>query len=138
MAQIVRKKKGRSPKPHETPAVERHLRRSLRRRNVKYFFDLDDYLDDDELFESDEDQRRRHKMLELLLRPESGKELESATTHSSRSRLVDHLPSASTSSFENPGKPSKKPKINDEIDDENDKVNAGDSNNDENDKVIIT
>ncbi|KAL1567008.1 hypothetical protein AAHA92_02539 [Salvia divinorum] len=74
MGQIVKKKKkGRPPKAdpaasRDLPQSDRDLRRSHRRRSVKYVFDLDDYFDEDEVFVDDEDQRRREKKLDLLLK----------------------------------------------------------------------
>ncbi|KAL3639977.1 hypothetical protein CASFOL_014945 [Castilleja foliolosa] len=114
MEQIVkRKKKGRPPKSDllarkPPPQTEgRDLRRSHRRRNVKYVFDLDDYYDEDELFEDDEDHRRREKKLKLLLKLES----ESNTPEETRYRRVNHAPTTSTSSSDDEGKPAKKRKI---------------------------
>ncbi|KAI3456916.1 hypothetical protein Pfo_013579 [Paulownia fortunei] len=144
MGQIVRKKKERPPKAdpgaREKQATERDLRRSLRRRNVKYVFDLDDYVDEEELFVNDEDQRRREKKLKLLLKLQSDGELKSTAPQPSRTRSVDHAPSMSASSSEDGGKPSKKRKIDekigDDMDDENDDANDGDNYNDENDEEV--
>jgi len=70
MGQIVRrKKKGRPSKADlarrssQSPATtQSDLRRSRRRRNVRYpIIDFDDYLDEDEEEEEDEDERRREK-----------------------------------------------------------------------------
>ncbi|KAL2472957.1 DNA-binding bromodomain-containing protein [Forsythia ovata] len=99
MGQIVRrKKKGRPAKADpvgrrvgEAEPPDRDLRRSLRRRNVKYVFDLDDYFDDDEIFEdNDEDQRRREKKLKLLLKLQNDKDggSESTPPQTSGARLV--------------------------------------------------
>lgn len=89
MGQIVkRKKKGRPPKsdlakrspkpPAPAPAPELDLRRSLRRRSVRYnFIDYDDYVDEeyelDEEEEEDEgDERRRAKKLKLVVKLDQG------------------------------------------------------------------
>lgn len=70
MGQIVRrKKKGRPSKADlarrsgQSPSTtQSDLRRSRRRRNVRYpIIDFDDYLDEDEEEEEDEDERRREK-----------------------------------------------------------------------------
>lgn len=71
MGQIVkRKKKGRPSKADlarrsggDHQASESDTRRSLRRRNVRYNIDIDDYVDED-----DEDERRREKKLKLVLK----------------------------------------------------------------------
>ncbi|KAK4752489.1 hypothetical protein SAY87_021287 [Trapa incisa] len=82
MGQIVkRKKKGRPPKSDlarralvEEPELEPRVRRSLRRRNVRYnFVDYDDFIDDDEYFEEnedeeEEDERRREKKVKLVVK----------------------------------------------------------------------
>lgn len=80
MGQIVkRKKKGRPPKsdlakrsPKPSPKPEPDLRRSLRRRSVRYaFIDYDDYIDDEYDFddeEEDEDERRKAKKLKLVVK----------------------------------------------------------------------
>ncbi|KAL0320810.1 UNVERIFIED_CONTAM: Bromodomain-containing protein 7 [Sesamum radiatum] len=147
MGQIVkRKKKGRpakaDPGAGELPEPERDLRRSLRRRNVKYVFDLDDYFDEDELFADDEDRRRREKKLKLLLKLQSGGETQSSEPQASRSRRVEHAPLASGSSSSDDGdKPSKKRKIDEDMDDEdmddeNDDANDQDNYNDEDDEEI--
>lgn len=77
MGQIVRrKKKGRPSKADlarrsaagESPATaEPEIRRSHRRRNVKYNIDYDDYLDEDDEDE-EEDERRREKKLKLVVK----------------------------------------------------------------------
>ncbi|PON51478.1 Bromodomain containing protein [Parasponia andersonii] len=89
MGQIVRrKKKGRPSKADlaarrssgESPATtEPDLRRSHRRRNVRYNIDYDDYLDEDEEGEvdndedeDDEDERRREKKLKLVVKLNQG------------------------------------------------------------------
>ncbi|KAK4439784.1 Bromodomain-containing protein 9 [Sesamum alatum] len=139
MDQIVRKKKGRpskvDPVANEASAAEPDLRRSHRRRNVKYVFGLDDYFDEDELFEN-EDQRRREKKLKHLLKLQSGGELESTAPQQSRTRRVDHAPSRSANSSDDGGKPLKKRKIDEEIDEvmdeDYDDVNDEDNYNNEN------
>ncbi|KAL0362282.1 UNVERIFIED_CONTAM: hypothetical protein Scaly_1183400 [Sesamum calycinum] len=146
MGQIVkRKKKGRpakaDPGARELPEPERDLRRSLRRRNVKYVFDLDDYFDEDELFADDEDRRRREKKLKLLLKLQSGEETQSSEPQASRSRRVEHAPLTSASSSDDGDKPSKKRKIDEDmddedVDDENDDANEQDNYNDEDDEEI--
>ncbi|KAI8552840.1 hypothetical protein RHMOL_Rhmol06G0299500 [Rhododendron molle] len=130
MGQIVkRKKKGRPSKADlalraaaaaaETP--EAAERRSLRRRNVRYTFDFDDYVDDDEL--EDEDSWRREKKLKLLLKlqqqskeEEGGSGSESAP---SRTRRVARAPAAASgSSVEDGGNPLKKRKIGGDVDED--------------------
>ncbi|KAG8365091.1 hypothetical protein BUALT_Bualt18G0068100 [Buddleja alternifolia] len=106
MGQIVRrKKKGRPAKtdlePRDAAQPERDVRRSLRRRNVKYVFDLDDYFDEDELFADDEDQRIREKKLKHLLKLQNGGEEESTPSR----RRVDHAPATSASSSDDSGPP---------------------------------
>nr|POF14513.1 bromodomain and phd finger-containing protein 3 [Quercus suber] len=79
MGQIVkRKKKGRPSKAdlarravESAEAAEREVRRSLRRRNVRYNIDYDDYLDEDD---DEEDQRRREKKLKLVVKLNQGTE----------------------------------------------------------------
>ncbi|KAL6553396.1 hypothetical protein OROGR_007238 [Orobanche gracilis] len=150
MGQIVKRKKGRPPKvdlsarelPPPSPP-ERDLRRSLRRRNVKYVFDLDDYFDEDELFddENDEDQHRREKKLELLLKLQTGKnEAEPVALQESRCRRVDHAPYTSASSSESDEKSSKKQKIdgytNEDSDDGNGGANEKDNYNEEDEEEV--
>ncbi|KAF4350904.1 hypothetical protein F8388_017930 [Cannabis sativa] len=90
MGQIVRrKKKGRPSKADlaarrsgESPAAatEADVRRSHRRRNVRYNIDFDDYLDEDEELEDDEDEgegeneRRREKKLKLVVKLNQGRD----------------------------------------------------------------
>ncbi|KAK4420777.1 Bromodomain-containing protein 7 [Sesamum alatum] len=144
MGQIVkRKKKGRPAKADPgarelLPEPERDLRRSLRRRNVKYVFDLDDYFDEDELFADDEDRRRREKKLNLLLKLG---ETQSTEPQPSRARRVEHAPLTSASSSDDDDKPSKKRKIDEDMDeedmdDENDDANDQDNYNDEDDEEV--
>ncbi|KAG2682301.1 hypothetical protein I3760_11G185500 [Carya illinoinensis] len=81
MGQIVkRKKKGRPSKADlarravESAAVaEPDVRRSHRRRNVRYNIDFDDFLDEDDEDE-EEDQRRREKKLKLVVKLNQGSE----------------------------------------------------------------
>lgn len=119
MGQIVkRKKKGRpakaDPGGRGLQQTERDLRRSHRRRNVKYVFDLDDYFDEDEVFaDDDEDQRRREKKLKLLLQLQSGGDAESTSPR-------DLSPASSS---DDGGKPSKKRRINEDLDVENEEDN---------------
>ncbi|KAL6544486.1 hypothetical protein OROMI_023348 [Orobanche minor] len=150
MGQIVKRKKGRPPKvdlsARELPSAsppERDLRRSLRRRNVKYVFDLDDYFDEDELFDKDddEDQHRREKKLELLLKLQTGeKEAEPAAPQESRCRRVDHAPYTSASSSGSDEKPSKKRRIdgyiNEDSDDGNGGANEKDNYNEEDEEEV--
>ncbi|KAK9269660.1 hypothetical protein L1049_001438 [Liquidambar formosana] len=75
MGQIVkRKKKGRPSKADlarrsgdEKTAPESDIRRSLRRRNVRYNIDFDDYVDEDDEDE-DGEERRKEKKLKLVLK----------------------------------------------------------------------
>ncbi|KAH7859980.1 hypothetical protein Vadar_007894 [Vaccinium darrowii] len=123
MGQIVkRKKKGRPSKAdlasraaaaaaEEQPGAAE--RRSLRRRSVRYTFDLDDYVDEDELEEDEEEEEaawRREKKLKLLLKvKEEGGSTGSAP---SGTRRVGHAPAASASSSDYGGNsPFKKRKI---------------------------
>ncbi|KAJ9568138.1 hypothetical protein OSB04_004104 [Centaurea solstitialis] len=105
MGQIVRRK--RRGRPSNTDRARRSSfaaappspadrRRSRRRRNVRYSFDIDDYVDDDEFYhddEEDEDEEleeevgRREKKLRLLIFEDDSK---------SR-RRVAHAPSYSLS-----------------------------------------
>ncbi|CAA0833646.1 DNA-binding bromodomain-containing protein [Striga hermonthica] len=147
MEQIVkRKKKGRPPKIDPgtrdlppPPQSERDLRRSLRRRSVKYVFDLDDYFDEDELFTDEEDQLRREKKLEHLLKLQTGGESEPTTLQRSRFRRVDHAPAASASSSEDDDRPLKNRRINGylgrDVDDDNDYTNEEDNYNGEEEEV---
>ncbi|KAL3636775.1 hypothetical protein CASFOL_019074 [Castilleja foliolosa] len=139
MEQIVmRRKRGRPRKsdlvarqPPQT--VGRDLRRSHRRRSVKYVFDLDDYYDEDEIFvdDDDEEKRRREKKLKLLLKLES----QSNIPEENRYRRVDHAPDTYASSSSSDGKPSKKRRIdgylNDDVDYENGDANQEDNYYDE-------
>ncbi|RDX67290.1 Bromodomain and PHD finger-containing protein 3, partial [Mucuna pruriens] len=76
MGQIVRrKKKGRPSKADlarrsgESPAsAQPDLRRSRRRRNVRYNIDYDDYLDEEEEDEEEDERRREKKKLKLVVK----------------------------------------------------------------------
>lgn len=142
MGQIVKtKKKGRPSKAdlaRRNAAVEqsesasakqeRELRRSGRRRNVRYAFDIDDYLDDDEYFvEDDEDERGREKKLKHLLKLQSD-EIGAESTPSRTRRLP--ATSASSSDDGEGRKPSKKRKINDDNNDEDEEENDDEIEND--------
>ncbi|KAL6538433.1 hypothetical protein OROGR_012421 [Orobanche gracilis] len=149
MGQIVKRKKGRPRKvdlgarelPSPSPP-ERDLRRSLRRRNVKYVFDLEDYFDEDELFDDDdEDQHRREKKLEFLLKLQTGEnEADPVASQETRCRRVDHAPYTSASSLESDEKPSKKRKIdgytNEDSDDGNGGANEKDNYNEEDEEEV--
>ncbi|KAK4355237.1 hypothetical protein RND71_024208 [Anisodus tanguticus] len=124
MGQIVKtKKKGRPSKAdlaRRNAAVEqsesasakqeRELRRSGRRRNVRYAFDIDDYLDDDEYFieDIDEDERGREKKRKHLLKLQSDDGGAESTP-----RQRGPATSASSSDEDEGKKPTKKRKIND-------------------------
>ncbi|XP_063949136.1 uncharacterized protein LOC108223217 isoform X1 [Daucus carota subsp. sativus] len=132
MVQIVkRKKKGRPSKadlarrssdspPAET---ERQLRRSGRRRNVRYTFDFDDYIDEDlDYYDDDDENDRRDKKLMMLLKLQS----------------CESPPSGSRRASSSEGKAAKKRKIDDGDDDveeeEEDIVDScEDDNNNNND-----
>jgi len=108
MGQIVRrKKKGRPSKADlarrsgQSPTTtQSDLRRSRRRRNVRYpIIDFDDYLDEDEEEEEDEDERRREKKkLKLVEKLNQGVDEEEDEDHeddlkTSRGRSrVGHAP----------------------------------------------
>ncbi|XP_020234376.1 uncharacterized protein LOC109814371 [Cajanus cajan] len=76
MGQIVRrKKKGRPSKADlarrsgESPAAaQSDLRRSRRRRNVRYNIDYDDYLDEEDEDEDEDERRREKKKLKLVVK----------------------------------------------------------------------
>ncbi|KAE9458255.1 hypothetical protein C3L33_09847, partial [Rhododendron williamsianum] len=130
MGQIVkRKKKGRPSKADlalraaaaaaETPEAEE--RRSLRRRNVRYTFDFDDYVDDDEL--EDEDAWRREKKLKLLLKLQQQSKEEEGGSGSESAPSRTRPAAASGSSEEDGGNPLKKRKIGGDVDE--DGVNGG-------------
>ncbi|XVF03841.1 hypothetical protein REPUB_Repub05bG0027600 [Reevesia pubescens] len=94
MGQIVkRKKKGRPSKADlakrgSSPAApsEQELRRSHRRRNVRYNIDYDDYIDEDFEDEDEEEERRREKKLKLVLKLNQGEEAEPPSPPPSQSR----------------------------------------------------
>lgn len=152
MGQIVKKKKKGRPSKADlaklrnsagnTSAPDREPRRSLRRRNVRYTFHFDDYLDDDELFEEfeeDEDASRREKKLKFLVKLPNGSKENNTELIPSRTQRVSHAPTASQSSSEN-GKPSKKRKVDadaegDEDEEENDDGEDDDNENIEDDEV---
>ncbi|KAM1755041.1 hypothetical protein ACFX12_007418 [Malus domestica] len=79
MGQIVRrKKKGRPSKadlarrynelPEKPTKKESDVRRSLRRRNVKYNIDYDDYVEEEDEEDEEEDERRREKKVKLVMK----------------------------------------------------------------------
>ncbi|XP_061342254.1 uncharacterized protein LOC133288497 [Gastrolobium bilobum] len=80
MGQIVRrKKKGRPSKADlarrsgESPATTHpDLRRSRRRRNVRYNIDYDDYLDEEDEDEDEDERRREKKKLKLVVKLNQG------------------------------------------------------------------
>ncbi|XP_031118720.1 bromodomain-containing protein DDB_G0270170-like isoform X2 [Ipomoea triloba] len=148
MGQMVKKKKKGRPSKADLAArrssgsaaekSDGELRRSGRRRNVRYAFEIDDYLDDDEYFvdedEEEEDESRREKKLKLLLKLQnmegSGGGGGVAESTPSPTRHVRHAPTASGSSSDF-GKPSKIRKIDgDEEYEENDGGDDGDTEND--------
>lgn len=127
MVQIVKKKKkGRPSKSDlarrssaERAQPERDLRRSHRRRSLRYNIDYDDYVDDDE--EEEEDEQRREKKLKLVLKlPHSESAGESEP---SRPRRDGNDSGMSSSEYGN--KPPKKRRIGGEDDDDD-----GDGDND--------
>ncbi|KAL1562954.1 hypothetical protein AAHA92_05469 [Salvia divinorum] len=127
MGQVVKKKKkGRPAKadPRNPQQTERDLRRSHRRRSVKYVFDLDDYFDEDEVFVDDEDQRRREKKLKHLLKLQSGGEPEPTN---------QRVQQASCSSDE---EPSKKRKIDEEKDEDVNDGNEEEKYDDEDEEEV--
>ncbi|KAK6785606.1 hypothetical protein RDI58_019061 [Solanum bulbocastanum] len=152
MGQIVKtKKKGRPSKAdlaRRNAAVEqsesvsakqeRELRRSGRRRNVRYAFDIDDYLDDDEYFvEDDEDERGREKKLKHLLKLQSDEIGAESTPSRTRRVSVGPATSASSSDDGDGRKPSKKRKINgnddrdEDEEDNDDEIEIENDNDDE-------
>ncbi|KAL7217935.1 hypothetical protein ACSBR2_011207 [Camellia fascicularis] len=119
MVQIVKRKKGRPSKADlarrsgmtEETAEEREVRRSHRRRSVRYNFDIDDYIEEED---DEEDESRREKKLKLLLKLHSkDDDTESAP---SRTRRVEDAPPESSSEYGD--KPSKKRKIGGDDDDD--------------------
>ncbi|KAK1391856.1 Bromo domain-containing protein [Heracleum sosnowskyi] len=135
MVQIVqRKKKGRPSKsdlarrssnspPAKSSETERQLRRSGRRRNVRYTFDFDDYIDEDfDYYDDDDENDRRDKKLMMLLKLQSCGGAESPPSSTRR---------ASPSSSE--GKAAKKRKIDDADDDDD----VDEEDDDENDNDVV-
>ncbi|KAI4308002.1 hypothetical protein L6164_031121 [Bauhinia variegata] len=94
MGQIVkRKKKGRPSKADlarrsgESPGNSQpDVRRSLRRRNVKYNVDYDDYLDEDNEDEEEDERRREKKKLKLVEKLNQGED-EDEESAPSRTRV---------------------------------------------------
>lgn len=82
MGQIVRrKKKGRPSKTDlarrsgQSPAASQpDLRRSRRRRNVRYNIDYDDYLDEEDEDEEEDERRREKKKLKLVVKLNNNEE----------------------------------------------------------------
>ncbi|GFZ21995.1 DNA-binding bromodomain-containing protein [Actinidia rufa] len=134
MSQIVKtKKKGRPSKAdlarRAAAATEGDVRRSSRRRNVRYTFDFDDFIDEDDgvgVGEDDdgEDEVRREKKLKLLLKLQSKEG--GVESPPSRTRRVSHAPGASSSDDGDGGKPLKKRKIDDDDNDEVNEINDDD------------
>lgn len=144
MVQIVkRKKKGRPSKadlarrssdspPVKSSESERQLRRSGRRRNVRYTFDFDDYIDEDfDYYDDDDENDRRDKKLMMLLK------LQSCGAESSPPSSTRRVSPDSSE-----GKASKKRKIDDaddddvdEEDDDNDIDSCDDDDDNNNDEV---
>ncbi|KAI3673811.1 hypothetical protein L6452_39941 [Arctium lappa] len=132
MGQIVRRK--RRGRPSNTDRARRNSivsppspadrRRSRRRRNVRYSFDIDDYVDDDEFYDDEdedleEEVGRREKKLRLLL----------CEDDSRSQRRVAHAPSYSSSDDydedadgDGDCKALKKRKLGDEEDDEDNEI----------------
>ncbi|GMP52429.1 hypothetical protein CsSME_00018247 [Camellia sinensis var. sinensis] len=137
MVQIVkRKKKGRPSKADlarrsgttEETAEEREVRRSHRRRSVRYNFDIDDYIEEED---DEEDESRREKKLKLLLKLHSkDDDTESAP---SRTRRVEDAPPESSSEYGD--KPSKKRKIGGDDDDYGDVDDENGVDDDEDEEV---
>ncbi|CAL5335695.1 unnamed protein product [Camellia sinensis] len=139
MVQIVkRKKKGRPSKADlarrsgttEETAEEREVRRSHRRRSVRYNFDIDDYIEEED---DEEDESRREKKLKLLLKLHSkDDDTESAP---SRTRRVEDAPPESSSEYGD--KPSKKRKIGGDDDDYGDVDDENGVDDDEDEEVRL-
>ncbi|XP_047945257.1 uncharacterized protein LOC125191871 [Salvia hispanica] len=95
MGQVVKKKKKGRPAKADPKQTERDLRRSHRRRSVKYVFDLDDYFDEDQVFADEEDQLRREKKLKHLLKLQSGGEpnrrVQQASEPSKRRKIGEEM-----------------------------------------------
>lgn len=155
MGQIVKgKKKGRPSKADlalraaagAEPTPPRDIRRSLRRRSLRYNIDFDDYQvdDDDDDEEDEEEERRREKKLKLVLKLPHQARVEIAEPVPSRTRRVAHAPpiSASSSEYGEGNKPFKKRKMDgddagdedEDEDDNDDEINNGcDDDDDDND-----
>ncbi|KAL7599243.1 hypothetical protein Lser_V15G20971 [Lactuca serriola] len=97
MGQIVRRKRRGRPSNTDrarinysaAPPSPVDRRRSRRRRNVRYNFDIDDYVDDDEFYDDeDEEVGRREKKLRLLLSEDDSRP---------NTRRVRHAPASSSS-----------------------------------------
>ncbi|XP_027368955.1 uncharacterized protein LOC113874897 [Abrus precatorius] len=94
MGQIVRrKKKGRPSKADlarrsgDSPATaQSDLRRSRRRRNVRYNIDYDDYLDEEDEDEEEDERRREKKKLKLVVKLNNNEEEDEDEEDSAPSR----------------------------------------------------
>ncbi|KAL5583614.1 hypothetical protein UlMin_016056 [Ulmus minor] len=96
MGQIVRrKKKGRPSKADlarrtaeslAAAEAEAEVRRSRRRRNVRYNIDFDDFLEEDDEEDDDEDERRREKKLKLVVKLNHGGDEDESSPATSRGR----------------------------------------------------
>lgn len=157
MGQIVkRKKKGRPSKADLArrsggglTSSESEPRRSLRRRNVRYNIDYDDFLEEDDEDE-EEDERRREKKLKLVVKLNQGRDGThlSPVDGLSRSEARDaHAPeygsSASEGEEDEPErKPLKKRRIGgggeeeDEDDDYDDQIRGDENEDDDIDEVL--
>jgi hypothetical protein len=127
MGQIVKKKKKGRPskadlarRAEEVAAAEMDLRRSLRRRNVRYNIDYDDYLDEDD--EDEEDERRRERKLKLLMKLNQGSELPAPVPGGARSESRE----GHASEDECERKPLKKRRIGNGRDDEDEEQEEDD------------
>ncbi|KAJ7960786.1 Bromodomain containing protein [Quillaja saponaria] len=95
MGQIVRrKKKGRPSKADlarrsgESPAAaEAERRRSLRRRNVKYNIDYDDYLDEEDEDDEEDERTREKKKLKLVMKLDQGRSGDETAPNRTRAEL---------------------------------------------------
>lgn len=120
MGQIVkRKKKGRPSKADlarrpisPTPATESEVRRSLRRRNVRYDIDYyEDYFDEED--EDEEEERRREKKLKLVVKlNQRSDSAEPTRSHSRSSARAEHASDDEDEDEDEDDKPLKKRKIN--------------------------
>ncbi|KAL5737608.1 hypothetical protein ACOSP7_030369 [Xanthoceras sorbifolium] len=117
MGQIVkRKKKGRPSKADlarrpisPTPETESEVRRSLRRRNVRYDIDYYEEYFDEEDDDDEEEERRREKKLKLVLKLNNQSSRDSGSRSRSSAR-GDHA--SDDDDEEEEDKPLKKRKIN--------------------------